>query len=156
MVEPQNLVPNLTEMMEEYTTSVEEVHLEPQIETTSMAEPEVQREEQNLAQKRNKKKRTEQSRDKQNEESKDDKAFISDEAYSFWVENLRDKGLIGERGFGKFVSPFAKIIEKKRLEFVLHAQTTWVCCCSQGVLCQHGRDEGRLSIRQRDMGPHGP
>ena len=29
------------------------------------------------------------------------------------MENLRNKGFIGERGFGKFVSPFAEIIENR-------------------------------------------
>ena len=29
------------------------------------------------------------------------------------MENLSDKGFIGERGFGKFASPFAKIIENR-------------------------------------------
>ena len=36
-----------------------------------------------------------------------------DEAYSFWEKNLSDKGFIGERGFGTFISPFAEIIEKR-------------------------------------------
>ena len=61
-----------------------------------MAEPERQEEEQNPAQKGRKKKRAEQSRDEQAEESEDDKAFISDEAYSFWEKNLSDKGFIRE------------------------------------------------------------
>ena len=100
-------------MMEEYAAGEEEVHLEPQIETTPLAEPERQEEELNPAQKGRKQKRVEQSRDEQVEESEDDKAFISDEAYSFWKKNLSDKGFIRERGFGTFISPFAKIIEKR-------------------------------------------
>ena len=44
-------------MMEEYIAGEEEVHLEPQIETTQVAEPEVQEEAQNPAQKDRKKKR---------------------------------------------------------------------------------------------------
>ena len=82
MAEPQNLVPNLSQIIEEYTTNEEEVHLEPQTETTPVAEPEVQGEEQNPSQKGKKQKRTEQVGAKQIEGSKDDKAFISDEAYS--------------------------------------------------------------------------
>ena len=57
MAEPQSLVPNLNELMEEYTAGEEEVHLEPQTETTQVAEPEVQKEAQNPAQKERKKKR---------------------------------------------------------------------------------------------------
>ena len=139
-------------MMVEYAAGEVEVHLEPQTETTPVAEPEGQEEEQNPAQKGRKQKRAEQSRAEQVEESEDDKAFISDEAYSFWEKNLSDKGFIGERGFGKFISPFAKIIEKRGWS----AQTTWVCCNSRGVLCQHGRDGRRFSVCQRYMGSHGP
>ena len=113
MAEPQNLVPNLREMMAEYAVGEVEVHLEPQTETTPVAKLEVQGKEQNQAPKRNKQKRTEQSIAEQNKKSEDEKAFISDEAYSFWRENLSDRGFIGERGFGKFVSPFAETIEKR-------------------------------------------
>ena len=98
--------------MEEYTTSEEEVHLKPQTETTPVVEPEAQEEEQNPAQKGRKQKRIEQVGAEQTKGSEDDKAFISEEAYSFWEKNLSDKGFIGERGFGKFISPFAEIIEK--------------------------------------------
>ena len=87
--------------------------MEPQKETTSVVELEVQGKEQNQVPKRNKQKRTEHSRAEQNRESEDDKAFISDEAHSYGIENLSNKGFIGERGFGKFVSPFAKIIKKR-------------------------------------------
>ena len=83
MAESRNLVPNLSEMMEKYATGEAEVHLEPQTKTTLVAKPEVQGEEQNQALKRNKQTRTKQSRAEQNKESEDDKAFISDEAYSF-------------------------------------------------------------------------
>ena len=71
-------------MMEEYTTGEEEVHLEPHTETTPVAEPEVQEETQNPAQKEKKHKRAEKSRVEQAKEAEDNKAFISDEAYSLW------------------------------------------------------------------------
>ena len=99
-------------MMAEYVASEAEVHLEPQTETTSVAEPKRHEEEQNPAHKGRKKKRAEQSKAEQAEESEDDKAFISEEAYSFWEKNLSDKWFIGERGFGTFISPFVEIIEK--------------------------------------------
>ena len=75
MEEPQSLVPNLNEMMEEYTTGEEEVHLEPQTETTPVAEPEVQKEAQNPTQKERKKKRAEKSRVEQAKEANDNEAF---------------------------------------------------------------------------------
>ena len=60
-----------------------------------------------------KQKIVEQSRVEQAEEFEDDKAFISDEIYPLWEKNLSEKRFIVGRGFGKFISPFAKIIEKK-------------------------------------------
>ena len=98
-------------MMEEYTASEEEVHLEPQTETTLVAEPEVQREAQNPAHKEKKHKKAEKSI--ATKEAKDNEAFISDEAYFFWKKNLSDKGFIEERGFGTFISQFVEIIEKR-------------------------------------------
>ena len=83
MGEPLNLVPNLSEIMEEYAAGEEEVHLEPQSKTTLVAEPERQEKEQHPTQKGRKQKRTEQIRAEQAEESEDDKSFISGEAYSF-------------------------------------------------------------------------
>ena len=112
MEEPQSLVPNLNEMMEEYTAGEEEVHLEPQTKTTQVAELEVQKEAQNLAQKERKKKIVEKSIAEQVKEAEDNEGFISDEAYSLWKENMSDKGFIGERGFSTFISPFVVIIER--------------------------------------------
>ena len=100
-------------MMEEYTAGEEEVHLEPQTETTPVAEQEVQEEAQNQAHKGKRQKRAEQSRTEQAKEAEDDEAFISDEAYSFWEKNLSNKGFIRERGFSKFISPFVEITEKR-------------------------------------------
>ena len=100
-------------MMVEYAISEAEVHLEPQTKKTPVVEPKRHEEEQNPAWKGRKHKRAEQSRAEQAEESEDDKALISYEAYSFWEKNLSDKGFIRERGFDTFITPFAKIIEKR-------------------------------------------
>ena len=100
-------------MMKEYTASEEEVHLELQTETTPIAKLEVQKETQNPAHKEKKLKKDEKSRAKQAKEAKDNEAFISDEAYSFWEKNLSNKGFIRERGFGTFISPLVEIIEKR-------------------------------------------
>ena len=113
MAESQSLVPNLNEMIEEYTAGEEEIHLEPQTETTQVAEPEVQKEAQNPAHKERKKKRVEKSRAKQAKKVEDNEAFISDESYSFWKENLSYKGFIRERGFSTFISPFSEITENR-------------------------------------------
>ena len=63
-------------MMKEYAAGEEEVHLEPQSETTSVVEPERQGEEQIPAQKGKKQRRTKQSRAKRAEDFEDDKSFF--------------------------------------------------------------------------------
>ena len=46
-----------------------------------------------------------------------DKDFISAEAQALWNKQMADKGFITERGFGKMISLFAEIIERKGWEF---------------------------------------
>ena len=99
--------------MEEYTTGEEEVYLEPLAETTQVAEPEVQKEALNPAQKERKKKIAEKVELSKRRKQKTTNAFILDEAYSFCKENLSDKGFIRERGFCTFISPFPEIIKKR-------------------------------------------
>ena len=45
------------------------------------------------------------------------KDFISAEAQALWNNQIADKGFISKRGFGKLISPFIEIIEKKGWEF---------------------------------------
>ena len=78
MAEPQNLVPNLSEMMEEYTAMDEEVHLEPQKETTSVEEPEAQLEVGHPTNEERKRKRPISVETEENEEQKEERAFLSD------------------------------------------------------------------------------
>ena len=46
-----------------------------------------------------------------------DKDIVSTEAHALWNKLFVDKGFISERGFGKLISPFSKIIEKKGWDF---------------------------------------
>ena len=50
-------------------------------------------------------------------ESEGDKDFVSTEAQSLWNKLFADKGFISEKGFGKLISPFSEIIEKKGWDF---------------------------------------
>ena len=55
------------------------------------------------------------------EETKSDKDFVSAEAKDLWNRLLADKGFVSERGFGKLISPFSKIIENRGWEcFCVH------------------------------------
>ena len=52
----------------------------------------------------------------------EDKDFISVEAKDIWTKVLADKGFVCERGFGKLISHFYEIIEKRGWEsFCAHA-----------------------------------
>ena len=46
-----------------------------------------------------------------------DKDIVSTEAHALWNKLFVDKGFISERGFGKLISPFSEIIEKKGWDF---------------------------------------
>ena len=50
------------------------------------------------------------------EETRGDKDFVSAEAKDLWNRLLADKGFVNKRGFGKLISPFSEIIEKRGWE----------------------------------------
>ena len=50
------------------------------------------------------------------EQTEEDKDFVSTEAKDIWTKVLADKGFVSERGFGKLISPFFEIIEKRGWE----------------------------------------
>ena len=50
-------------------------------------------------------------------ESEEERAFFSAKARAVWEKQLTVKGFISERGFGKFISLFSEIIEKKGWSF---------------------------------------
>ena len=121
MAENQNPVPNLNEMineiMNEYAREEEEVHLEPQPETVANAEPKAQAKVEEPAEKERAAKRQRTVRHTKENETEGVKDFISAEAQSLWNNQMADKGFINESGFGRLISPFAEIIEKKGWEF---------------------------------------
>ena len=83
MAEPATLIPNLSEMMEEYAPSEGEVHLELTRENRLTEQPEVQP----VTRQQRKK-----GKEKQLEEDEDD--FVSKEAYSIWKKHYAGKGFI--------------------------------------------------------------
>ena len=50
------------------------------------------------------------------EETESDKDFVSAKAKDLWNRLLADKGFLNEKGFGKLISPFFEIIEKRGWE----------------------------------------
>ena len=106
----------INEIMREYVQAEEEVHLEPQPEKRTNVEPETRpkEEEQAVEERATKRKRTAEHEKKG--ETEEEKHFVSTEARGLWNGQLADKGFIGERGFGKLISPFAELIEKRGWE----------------------------------------
>ena len=102
MAEPSTLIPNLNEIMEEYTHSEGEVHLEPARENRPLEQPEVQ-----PVTKQQRKK----GKEKQQEGEEDE--FVSEEAFSIWKKHYAGKGFVGERGFNQLISPFKELIEQR-------------------------------------------
>ena len=116
MANNQNPIPDLNiiinELMSEHCQGVEEVHLEPQSETVTNAEPETQPVVEELAEEERAAKRQKTMRRTEKEETKSEKDFVSTEAKDIWNRLLADKGFVSEGGFGKLISPFSEIIGK--------------------------------------------
>ena len=102
MAEPSTLIPNLSEIMEEYTQPEEEARLEPSRETRPSELPEVQPGSEQQAE-----------REKEKGEEEEEDAFVSEEGFSTWRKYYASKGFIGERGFSKHISPFKELIEQR-------------------------------------------
>ena len=116
MAENQDDIANFNklfdEIMRESVEAVEEVQLEPQpgegINVEQRTQPE---EEEQATQGAAKKQRINEHTEK--EAIEDDKDFISKETHELCNKILFDKEFVGERGFGKLISTFSEVIEKK-------------------------------------------
>ena len=124
MADNQNPIPDhnriINELMSEHCQGVEEVHLEPKSETVTNAEPKTQPVAEEPAEEERAAKRQKTVRHTEEEETESKKDFVSVEAKDIWNRLLADKGFINERGFGKLIPPFFKIIEKRG----------WECFCA--------------------------
>ena len=57
-------------------------------------------------------------------EAEEDKDFVYSEAKDIWTKVLANKGFVNKRGFGKLISHFSEIIEKRGWEsFCAHTAT---------------------------------
>ena len=90
-----NLNRLIDEIMRENVVAVEEIQSEHQSEVEINMEQETKK------------------RQRITEPTEDDQVFISDEAHGLWKKVYYDKSFVGERGFGKLISPFSKAIEKR-------------------------------------------
>ena len=96
----------INELMSEHCQGVEEIHLEPQFETITNVELEIQPAVEEPAEEERAAKRQKTVRRTEEEETESDKDFVSAEAKDLCNRLLVDKGFISERGFGKLISHF--------------------------------------------------
>ena len=137
MAEPETLIPNLSEMMDEYAPPEGEVHLEPTGKGKLTEQPEVQP----VARQQKRK-----GNERQQEEEEDD--FASEEAYSIWKKHYAGKGFIGERGFGQLISPFKELIEQRGWEkFCEHRKTWYAAVVREFYSNLVGRKENSVFVR---------
>ena len=127
MEDNQNPVSDLNkiinELMSEHCQGVEEVHLEPQSETVTNVEPKTQPAVEEPVEEERASKRQKIVRHTKEEETGSDKDFVSAKAQDLWNRLLADKGFVSERVFGKLISLFSEIIEKRG----------WECFCAHTV-----------------------
>ena len=100
--EVNNLNKLIDEIMRDNVEEVEEAQSETQPEEEVNAEKGNQPEEDELPER---------------EVTEEEKDFISEEAKELWNKVMCDKEFICERGFGKLISPFSEVIEKRGWAF---------------------------------------
>ena len=111
MFEPQNLVPNLNEIMVEYDELENETVQATQAVTRQGEErAEVNKELEQTVEESRKRKRGNEEAESSEQKASD---WISDMAYIAWRDKLQHRHFIGERGFNKWVSPFQELVESK-------------------------------------------
>ena len=153
MADNQTPVPDLNriidELMSEHCQGVEEVHLEPQSETVTNAEPKTQPAVEELAEEERAAKRQKTVSRTEEEETGSDKDFVSEEAKNLWNRLLADKGFVSERGFGKMISPFSEIIEKRGWEsFYAHTAPGFSALAREFYTNMVGMREDTVYVRE--------
>ena len=120
MADNQSSVPDLNrinnELMSEHCQGVEDVRLEPHSKTMMNAEPENQPEPKEPVEKERATKRQRVAKQTEERTSEEDKDFVFAEVKDIWTKVLDDKNFVCKRGFGKLISPFYEIIEKRGWE----------------------------------------
>ena len=96
--EVANLNRLIDEIMRDSVKVVEEIQIETHPEEEVIFEKGNQPEEDELPEK---------------EVTEEEKDFISEEAQELWNKVMFDKEFVCERGFGKIIPPFSKVIEKR-------------------------------------------
>ena len=133
----ENLNKLIDEIIRENVEAVEEVQSEPQ------PAEEINVEKGNLP---------EEDEQLEKEATKEEKDFVSKKAQELWNKLMFDKEFLCERGFGKLISSFSEVIEKRGWVFFCEPQGARIFSSRQGVLHKHGGNEGGFSLCERCLG----
>ena len=134
MAEPSTLIPNLSEIMEEYAPPEGEVHLEPARENRPTEQPEVQ-----PVTRQQKKK----GKENQQEEEEEEDEFVLDEAYS-----LCRKGVYRGKRIRRLITPFKELIEQRGWgKFCKHQRSGYAAVVREFYSNLVGRKENSVFVR---------
>ena len=137
MAGPSTLIPNLSEIMEEYTQPEGEVRQEPTRENLPSEPSEVQP----ISKQQRKR-----LKEKQQEEEEDE--FVSEEAFSIWKKYYVGKGFVGERGFSKLISPLKELIEQRGWgNFCKHQKSGYAAVVREFYSNLVGRKDNSVYVR---------
>ena len=106
MFDPTTLIPNLLEVMEEYTELENQTEQGFEATTRQVEERDDDNEEnhQTVEEPRKRKRRADEAKAKK---------LILERATALMEESLKNRGFIAERGFKNIISPFAEMVEKR-------------------------------------------
>ena len=113
MSDSTSLIPNLNEIIEEYTKLENQTEQGSQVAAVQVEDKEDENEKQQ--QKREESRKRKRGADEARAEQMKERArnFISEKVAALMEGSLKDRGFIVERGFKKVLSPVAEMIEKR-------------------------------------------
>ena len=106
MSDPTSLIPNLNEIMEEYTELENQTEQDSQATIVQVMDSDDENEKQQQTGEESRKR-------KRGEEESRARNFILEKAAALMERSLKDRGFIAEKGLKKVISPFAKMLEKR-------------------------------------------
>ena len=107
MSDPTSLIPNLNEIMEEYTELENQTEQDSQATIVQVKERDDEKEKQQQTGEESRKR-------KRGAEEARARNFILEKAAALMERSLKDRGFIAEKGVQKsYLSPFAKMLEKR-------------------------------------------
>ena len=138
MSDHTTLIPNLHEVMEEYTELEDQTEqgFEATIRQLEERDDDNEKNHQTVDEPRKRKRGADEARARN---------LISEKAAALMEESLRNRGFIAERGFKNIISPFSKVLEKREWQLLAEHKESG-CASLVKILCKHGGKGGEKSV----------